>query len=184
MKTLITILFLIISLTGLSQPGCGKNSFGIGHVKYAGLNKSTHAICLALQAVDKGIGVLYANKVIGDLWTYGSISHGNYWVPGTFGYIPHNKFALGIIYDAGLTDRVQMGFSLGVSYHGFHGYKDRWGGIDESAKTSYYRLNHFSGETGMRAIIKTKFWFVRGIWIGARYDPFRTESNIDIGISF
>lgn len=179
---LFKLLFIVSVIFGQSfDPDCGKNHYGVGSIRYAGLEHRYTSIYVTVQPVDKGFGLRADIPVIWDLGVYVSASaFGAYWVPGTYGDIPHYKFATGLIYYVKVSSMIQPRFTLGLSYHEFWGC--HWNADNSQLKSfKEYLANKknpisFSTGVGMRV--------GRWVTLGFRYDFYRVESNVDLGISF
>ncbi len=163
------------------DPDCGKNHYGVGSIRYAGLEHRCTSVYATVQPVDKGFGLRVDIPVIWDLGVYLSCSaFGAYWVAGTFGDIPHYKFATGLIYYVKVSSLIQPRFTLGLSYHEF--WRCHWDAANSNLKSYKEYLankrNHISLAPGVGMRV--------GKWVtlAFRYDFFRVESNVDVGISF
>jgi hypothetical protein len=180
MLSLILLMFLFLQKCN-GQPGCSKNPFNAGSIVYAGRMHKDATIYFIAQPVDKGGGFRLDYPVYMPLGAYVSATaFGNYWIMGTFGEIPHQKFSMGVIYYLNINQYIQPRFTLGGNYNSFIG--NHWH-VDNSQLMPYQsylpsKSGHLSFEAGMAMRV--------GRWatVEYTYDFHRNESNAGFGVSF
>jgi len=176
MKTSLIILFLTLSLVVFSQPDCGNNFPGPGHIENPNTKVFYNSVYATFQVVDYGLGLRYDRRFTKRFGSYLSAAKGKYILPDDK-YVDHYKYVLGIDwYVHKFVSDIQNIFFIGASYHDFRGYTSYSDKINEME--DYYRLKHWSFEVGTGMIIG------KGFTCAFRFDFLRDESNVDFGWSF
>jgi hypothetical protein len=165
-------ILIIVFLTcfNLKAQDICKNRYGAGTLVYAGLNPNNTIIYASVQYVDKGYGIRVDRNINKDLAVYGSVTaFGSYWAMGMFSEVPHQKYALGIVYCNNVLPLIQPRLTAGVSYHTV---QDDWW---------YYlpdKQGNISCEFGVGMVV------ARWVAIAYRFDILRHEGNAEIGVNF
>ena len=120
------------------------------------------------QFIDNGFGLNYT-RLISNYGIYGVISKGNYWMIGDY-TVSHFKATIGVSAKLNPSYKNNPYFSFGIAYHEFWGIPI----IHNLAKKAF---NPFSAEFGISENVER-------VNVGVRYDVFKNEAALDIGILF
>ena len=118
------------------------------------------------QFIDLGYGLNYT-RLISNYGIYGVVSNGKYYLIGGY-HVEHFKLAAGVSAKLNPSYKNNPYFSFGVAYHHFKGVPI----IHNLAKKAF---NPFSAEFGVSE-------YINRVNVGVRYDVFKNEAALDIGI--
>ena len=130
----------------------------------------TGNIYLSLQPVDFGIGIRFDKKIFSNGF-YLSYTRGSYGMGEGFYIHKHQKFTVGLLQYISQDEFPGSAFSIGLCYNTYGNYNAPPNMTDKA-------LDKFSFELG------AKTSFTKRLSIGLRYDFYRNESSVDLGINF
>lgn len=165
MKQILIIILLLL----LSMLAYGQDYYTSIYVPEKNVFKK-NTLYLAVQPTDLGVGVRYDRMLFNKIYTYSSLTYGNYKMRDGSYIDDHVKFSLGAL----LTTRFiypEVFFSGGVNYHHYGEYFFTNGYTDKNT------LMPISFEIGLG----TK---LNNMVVGFRMDIPKWESSLDFGINF
>jgi hypothetical protein len=181
---IICLIFIACILFGpsISAQDICKNRYGTGTLIYAGLQQKNTIVYVSAQYVDKGFGFRVDRNLNKDIAIYGSVTgFGSYWTMGMYSEIPHQKYALGIVYCNNALPLIQPRLTAGISYHTVQDGEWQSRNPNHAHDWWYYlpdKQGNISCEFGVGMVV------ARWVAIAYRFDILRHEGNAELGINF